>query len=130
MARAPQALWRREDFPDLSGQDTLDRFFRQLNTFAKQIQAALSGDLALGENIRGGWRDVTFMGGSLPRFKSPIASPRAVTVAQAFDVTSRDPSPVSLSAPAWQRSGEDIVISSLGTLDAAKKYRVIFRIEG
>lgn len=58
--RAPAATFRREDYPDLQTEDQRDRFFRQLNTFCKQTQSALSGGLTLGENSSAFLKTVTF----------------------------------------------------------------------
>lgn len=64
MARAPAALFRREDFPDLQGQDQLDRFFRTLNAFTEQTKSALAKGLTIADNSAAFVKTLTVTTGS------------------------------------------------------------------
>ncbi len=64
MAQAPALTLRREDFTELQSADSLDRFFRPLNLFGQQVNAALSKGLTLADNSAAFVKTLTVTTGS------------------------------------------------------------------
>jgi hypothetical protein len=67
MARAPQALFREEEFGDLSDADTVKRFLRLLNGFTGDTRGALAKGLTLGDNSAAFWKTLDYT----PRWIAP-----------------------------------------------------------
>jgi hypothetical protein len=147
MSRAPSALWRREDFGDLTDSGTLDRFLRQLNAFAKQVESALTRGLTFSENLLTSWREVTITtdgAGALPVDSAgkstlvfphllPSAKPRAVTLERATKVdasTKAETQVTASSVPAWTEGNGQITVSALAGLTASTQYRLLFLVKG
>lgn len=131
---SPLVTLKLEDFPGLdkaSGGEA-DKLFRALNLTTTEVQTTLGGGFTLTGNGRAFKKSVDFRSSGLPlKFKSTIPSVMAVVIAQALDVTvEQNPVPVSMPNPAWTTSGDQVVVSDLGTLNAAKAYRVTFLVLG
>ncbi|MBN1442834.1 MAG: hypothetical protein JXA90_08995 [Planctomycetes bacterium] len=118
MAKAPSALFRREDFGDLTDPGTVDRFLRMLNGFAGDTSTALKKGLSLGENAQAFWKTLD-MTSAATSFKNTLSGkPRAVFIAGAYDTATK--APVSLSSPAWATKDDQVVISAITGFPGAK----------
>jgi hypothetical protein len=128
----PATLLKAEDFPALmtASKGEVEKLFRALNVAISSIVLALTRNLTAADNLSAAVTTQTFK--ALPvKFKHGLASkPSGVLVLAAYDATAKTQVPVSLSSPGWSLDGDQIVISSLGTLSAGVTYAATFVVLG
>lgn len=149
MARAPQALFRQEDFGDLTDPDTVARFLRLLNGFTNDTRSGFAQALTFADNFAAAWREITVKtdgAGALPKDangnpKTKFAPalpgsyrPKSITIERAWtiDESSRIETPASVSSvPAWTLTGDgQVALSALAGLAASTKYRLLLLVKG
>jgi hypothetical protein len=127
MPKPPRTEFRREDFPDLTG-DRIDKLLRPLNEFFTRAYAILDRGLTFTDNVASFTEEITFTSraGWAVRIKNRLpggVAPKGVTVWRAAKLATSTETPVALSGVAWKVSGDQIIISDIGNVSADKKYR-------